>query len=250
MARIVEPDRLHRPEAQRIDPALGHHLDRHAAFEIGRVGFPFLELGLSPASARRGRRGTAPCHRAVDVVLGFALVPARGHPARRPCRSCRGDDRGDGIEEGQAFCAGRPPMLPASASAVSGPVATMVSPRTGRRRPVRARFQRGQARQARARPPRKTHRDPPPAPIRRAPAPLRCRHDQRITGAHFVVQQADRVLLVVVGAEAVGADQFGKPIGVMRRAALSRSAHFGQAHAQSAPRQLPGGLAARPGRRR
>ena len=44
-ARIVEADRLHRAEAQRVDAALGHHLDRHAAFEIGDV-LPFAELGL------------------------------------------------------------------------------------------------------------------------------------------------------------------------------------------------------------
>src|SRR3546814_15699886 len=45
-ARIVESDTLHRAKAQRFDPALGHHLDRHAALEIGRVGLPILERGL------------------------------------------------------------------------------------------------------------------------------------------------------------------------------------------------------------
>ena len=58
-ARIVEPDRLHRAEAQRVDAALGHHLDRHAAVEIGDV-LPFLELGLlAVEQALRGRRDTA-----------------------------------------------------------------------------------------------------------------------------------------------------------------------------------------------
>ena len=35
-------------------------------------------------------------------------------------------------------------------------------------------------------------------------------HDQRAGAAHFLVQQADGVALLVVGAEAVGADQFGQ----------------------------------------
>ena len=54
--RIVEPDALHRAVAQRFDAALGHHLDRHAAFEIGRVLLPFLELGLL-AGVQRGDEG-------------------------------------------------------------------------------------------------------------------------------------------------------------------------------------------------
>ena len=32
-ARIDQPDRLHRPEPQRVAPAMRHHLDRQAAFE-------------------------------------------------------------------------------------------------------------------------------------------------------------------------------------------------------------------------
>jgi hypothetical protein len=44
--RIVEPDRLHRAVPQRVDPALGGDLDRHAALEVGGAGFPLLELGL------------------------------------------------------------------------------------------------------------------------------------------------------------------------------------------------------------
>ena len=36
-------------------------------------------------------------------------------------------------------------------------------------------------------------------------------HDQRAEPAHLLVQQADRVVLLVVGAERIGADQFGEP---------------------------------------
>ena len=46
IVRVGEPDRLHRAVAQRLAAALGHHLDRQAAVEIGRVGFPVLEVGL------------------------------------------------------------------------------------------------------------------------------------------------------------------------------------------------------------
>ena len=41
--RIGEAERLHRPVAQRFAAALGHHLDRQAAVEIGRRGFPVVE---------------------------------------------------------------------------------------------------------------------------------------------------------------------------------------------------------------
>ena len=36
-------------------------------------------------------------------------------------------------------------------------------------------------------------------------------HDQRAQPAHFGVQQADRVVGGIVGAEGIGADQFGQP---------------------------------------
>ena len=54
--RIVEADALHRAVAQGLDAALGHDFDRHAAFEIGRVLLPLLELGLL-ALVQRGDEG-------------------------------------------------------------------------------------------------------------------------------------------------------------------------------------------------
>ena len=51
-ARIVEADALHRPVAQRLDAAFGHHLDRHAAFEVGRILLPILEFGIFSPSRR------------------------------------------------------------------------------------------------------------------------------------------------------------------------------------------------------
>ena len=68
-ARIGQADRLHRPEAQGLAPALGHHLDRQAALEIGRVALPLLELGLLAASSASTKASYCVLvQRAVDVV--------------------------------------------------------------------------------------------------------------------------------------------------------------------------------------
>ena len=52
-------------------------------------------------------------------------------------------------------------------------------------------------------------------------------HDQAVEPTHLVVEQADRVLLVVVGAEGVRAHEFGEPVGVVRRRGVAAAAHFG-----------------------
>ena len=58
---VGQAHRFHRPEAQRLRPALGHHLDRQAALEIGRAQLPILEAALVGRPAGRpGRRRTAP----------------------------------------------------------------------------------------------------------------------------------------------------------------------------------------------
>src|SRR5437660_10173608 len=41
--RVGEPDGLHRTEPQGFAAAFGHYLDRQAAVEIWRRGFPFVE---------------------------------------------------------------------------------------------------------------------------------------------------------------------------------------------------------------
>jgi hypothetical protein len=51
------------------------------------------------------------------------------------------------------------------------------------------------------------------------------------------------VLLVVVRAEAVRADQLGQPVGLVRRGRAAAPAHFRQPHAHPAPRELPCRLA-------
>ncbi len=104
-ARVVETDALHRAVAQRFDTARRHHLDRHAAFEVGRVLLPLLELGLFALVQRRDEGLILVLvHRAVDVVLA-ALVPARGHPADVHVDAVAVNDRGNGVEEGEGVAA-------------------------------------------------------------------------------------------------------------------------------------------------
>ena len=63
--RVREPEGLHRPVPQRFAAALGHHLDRQAAVEVGRA-LPLAELGLVAGEERvdegfvlrRGRAGS------------------------------------------------------------------------------------------------------------------------------------------------------------------------------------------------
>jgi hypothetical protein len=52
------------------------------------------------------------------------------------------------------------------------------------------------------------------------------------------------LLLGIVGAEAVRADQFGKAVALVRRRRLARAAHFGEAHLHAGFGKLPGGLRA------
>ena len=69
-------------------------------------------------------------------------------------------------------------------------------------------------------------------------------HHQRAEPAHFGMQQADRVVVFVVGAERVRADQFGKAVGLVGRR-LPLRPHLVQRHRHARLRELPGGLRAR-----
>ena len=72
--RVGEADRLHRPVAQRLAAALGHHLDRQAAVEIGRA-LEFAELGLLRREQRVDEGVVlVAVHRAVDVGRGVAAA--------------------------------------------------------------------------------------------------------------------------------------------------------------------------------
>ena len=67
--------------------------------------------------------------------------------------------------------------------------------------------------------------------------------DQRAGAAHLLVQQADGVVLGIVGAQRVGADQLGAVVGLVR---LGRAQwpHLVQHDRDAGLRQVPGGLAA------
>ncbi len=253
--RVVEAHGLHRPEPQCLHPALGHHLDRHAAVEIGGVCLPFLELGLLPGQQLLAEGQVLVLgHRAVDIVApvtahlerGFgALVPAAGHPGDVHVDGFAVDDRSDRIEEGQAV---RPRRR-----------ADRMRQRLGRQRPGRDdgeagrgqhvdplthHFQRWLRRQCRLDLGRKDIAVDRQGRSGRHPRLGRRRHDQRIELAHLVMQQANGVLLVIVRAERVGTDQFGQARGLVRRGHLAAAAHFRKAHLQPALGELPGGFAA------
>ena len=68
-------------------------------------------------------------------------------------------------------------------------------------------------------------------------------HDQRAGAAQLLVEQADGIGLGVVGAERVGADQFGEPVGLVRLGAAD-GAHLVEDDGNAAPGDLPGGLGA------
>ena len=110
VARIGEPDRLHRPVAQRFAAALGHHLDRQAAVEIGDP-LPVVVL-VRLAGKKRIDEGVVfgLVHGAVDVVgaaaAGAGLVVARLEPGDVHVDRIEMDDGRDGIEEGERLLAG------------------------------------------------------------------------------------------------------------------------------------------------
>ena len=58
-----------------------------------------------------------------------------------------------------------------------------------------------------------------------------------------MMEQPDRILRVVIRAEAVRADEFGQAVGLMGRRHFAAAAHFRQAHLEAAPGKLPGGFA-------
>ena len=64
-------------------------------------------------------------------------------------------------------------------------------------------------------------------------------HDQRAQPAHFGMQQPDSVVGGIVGAEGVGADQFGQAIGAMGLGHPDR-AHLVQDHGNAGIGDLPG----------
>jgi hypothetical protein len=67
--------------------------------------------------------------------------------------------------------------------------------------------------------------------------------DQRAAAPHLLMQQADGIVLGIVGAERVGADQLGQAIGLVRLG-LAHRAHLVERHGHAGLGELPGGFAA------
>ena len=80
-------------------------------------------------------------------------------------------------------------------------------------------------------------------PAGRQLVPIAHGQDQRAQPPHLLVQQAHGVAHGVVGAERVGADQLGQPVGPVRIGRPHRP-HLVQHHRHAAPGELPGCLAA------
>ena len=69
-------------------------------------------------------------------------------------------------------------------------------------------------------------------------------HDQRAGAAHLLVDHADGIVLRIVGAEGIGADQLGQLVGQMGLGAAHR-AHLVQHDRHAGLRELPCRFAAR-----
>jgi hypothetical protein len=67
-------------------------------------------------------------------------------------------------------------------------------------------------------------------------------HDQRAGAPHLLVQEADGVVGGVVGAEGIGADELGQPVGLVRLGA-AYAPHLVQHHGHARRRELPGRFA-------
>jgi len=243
--RVGEADGFHRTEAQCFGTARGHYLDRHAAFEIGRVLFPLLEIGLF-ALEQSLDEGVIlfAVHRAVDIILAVAfrpdLVPARLHPGDVHVDAVLVDNRRNGIEKGQRVLAGGrtdalgqrhrrqgaggddgqsafgqlvdPFADDLDIRMVGEPLADSVG------KMIAVDSQRRTGRQAML---------------------VAFADDDRVEVAHFLMEQADGIFLGIVRAEAVGADQFGQLVGLVGRRHLAAPAHLGKAYFRSVFRQLP-----------
>ena len=88
--RIGQAERFHRPMAQRLAAALGHHFDRQAAVEIGRGRLEIVERDLLAGQQRIDERVVLRAReRAIDVVGAGAgrVLPCRSATGTRRCRS-------------------------------------------------------------------------------------------------------------------------------------------------------------------
>ena len=107
-ARVAQADRLQWAEADRVVPALRHHLDRHAALVDLRVHH--VEI-VDRRALRRNERLVKRLvflfvHRAVDVIVVAAAV-ARGREAVLHVEAFARDDRRGGVKKAEPAAAER-----------------------------------------------------------------------------------------------------------------------------------------------
>jgi len=253
---LVSPTGFHRPIAQGFrGPRLGHHLDRQAAIEIGRIGFPLLEVGLLAGNQRvdetvillfgqgtidvvgAGTAGAEPCHSVTETTPADMSMEITVH------------DRGDGIEERQRVLIGLVRGWRWRAGAdVSGPVAIMTLPQSAGGQA--ADFRRDECRSGGWScrgcgdgGGKSVAIDSPRRHRRETWLASAAAHDQRAQPAHFGVQQA-RTALLAASSERNELEHtsFGKAIGAMgprsSGRAASRAGRRGRLPGQPA-RQLP-----------
>ncbi len=181
-------------------------------------------------------------HRAVDVVLALALVPARREPRGIHVDRVAVDDRRERIEEGERLAAG---FGSDSCGKRCGgeraggddrrAVGQCVDP-FAYQRDVRMPVDRlGHA-------VREIVAVDGECGAGRDTVDIGLPHDQRAERAQFLVEQPDRVAFCVVRAEAVRTDEFGEAVGLMRGRAFAAAAHFGEAHLEARFGELPGGF--------
>jgi hypothetical protein len=70
-------------------------------------------------------------------------------------------------------------------------------------------------------------------------------HDERTKRAHFLMKQANRIVIGIVRTEAVRTDHFGKSLCLVSRRGFTASAHFTQADLKTGLGQLPGRFGSR-----
>ena len=253
---VGEAHGFHGAVAEGFRPALRHHFNGQAAVEIGRGFFPFLEVtlvaivqGLDEGFVLRL------VHGAIDVVLAGAaivktwanLVVARLEPGHIHVDRFPVNDRGNGIKKCEVFL---------TCQSTHG-----LGEGRGRQRPGGhndivpfRRWQPGhfptfdcdQGMGLNS----PGHFGRKPVPIHRQSSTCRnlmqCRHrhDQRARITHFLVQQAHGIVVLVVAAERVGANEFGQTIGLVG-VGCHMGTHFVQHHGHTRLGRSPGGLAAR-----
>ncbi len=247
---VGEAARLHRPVAERFGSAFGHDLDGQAAVEEGGRRLERLrQRRLSREQAGDERLVLRLVERAVDVVGPRAgrpgLVVARLAPRHEEVDGVAIHDRRDGVEEGEPAVAGQ------RADGVRQPGRRQ---RPGGDDDVAPGFRRQAVDLAGFEPDQRMRRDRRGDGARKPLAVHRQRtaggelvgvgggHHQRARQPHFGVEQAHGVQAGVVGAERIGADEFGEAAGPVRLGHAAW-AHFMQHHAAAGVGGLPGRLA-------